>query len=686
MQTSTKYLGWLGACLIVFGLVAPAQAQRTVTLTLNMATVADTIRTDSFIEVRGQAGHGTQLLNDQVIDWGDASTLEPVNVGGDYWRIQFDIADTTSLTFKFYSQQMEDAGLNGWEADPNPSIDPGTGDVDMGVHYFESQSEWMGVSGDRGDYDWRPFPAKQDSVGVWYRVYMKNPEGALDGYDRSNSNHFAAVTGDPILGDGAPYSWGDAGAQVALTRESSNNGIAGFDTFSGVVYYPTSAAGTVQNYKFVLMDESGIKGWEEGELQGNRSFTVPAADTTLQWVYYGNSIPTTVQPVAQNVIFAVNLDAYEEMGIFRVAAGDTLEVRGSFNGWGCSDPTLCLMDRVPGTNEYEGFYGFNQLPLSEVAFKYFLNFNDDTFQTEYGFLPPPGWEEGHATGVNRTFAYSGSGFDQDLGLHFFNDITSSNVIAAGEEITINYQVDMSPAVGNAARPFDPAGGDSVWIAIEDPMWKLTQQISNPALSSVFDDPNNERPRIKGVMHDADGDMVYDGFIVVKGPTYSALTYKFVYGQNNDEFAEPGTGLGSNPGRNRTEFIDKVNGSWPDVYTTTAGVFSLEGALPFEVNPSFSGVDVEQIGTELPSSISLEQNYPNPFNPLTTFEYSLSASQRVQLNVYDILGRRIATLVDGVQAASTYRVNFDASNLTSGTYFYRLETEGQTISKKMILLK
>jgi len=684
MQTSTKFLGWLGTCLIVFGLVVPAQAQRTVTLTLNMATVSDTISTDDFIEVRGQAGHGTQLLNDQIIDWSDASTLEPVNIGGDYWQIQFDIADTTSLTFKFYSQQMEDNGLNGWEADPNPSIAPGTGDVDMGVHYFEAQSEWKGVNGNRGDYDWRPFPAKEDSVGVWFRVYMNGPEGKNDNYDRTNSNHHAAVTGDPVLGNGAPFDWGNA--QVGLTRESSDVAVAGFDTYSGVVYYPTSAAGTVQNYKYVLRDENGIMGWEEGELEGNRQFTVPAADTTIQWVHYGNTPPSSVQTVAQNVIFAVNLDAYEDMGLFRVASGDTLEVRGSFNGWGCSDPTLCLMDRVPGTNEYEGFYGFDLRPLAEVAFKYFLNFNDETFFAEYGFNPPPGWEEGHATGVNRTFGYSGTGFDQDLGLHFFNDITAGNVIPAGEEITINYQVDMSPAVGNAARPFDPAGGDSVFISVEDPMWKLSQQISNPELSSVYGDAEAERPRIKGVMHDADGDLIYDGFIVIKGPTYSALTYKFVYGQDADEFAEPGTGLGNNPGRNRTEFIDKVNGSWPDVYTTTAGVFSLEGALPFEVNPSFSGVDVEQLDSVLPTTISLEQNYPNPFNPLTTFEYNLSASQRVQLNVYDVLGRRIATLVDGVQAASTYRVNFDASNLTSGTYFYRLETANTVLTRKMILLK
>lgn len=684
MNTSTKTVSWLSAVLVVLAFAMPAQAQRTVTLTLNMATVADTIKADSFIEVRGQADHGTNLLNDQIIDWSDASTLEPTNIGGDYWRVQFQIADTTGLTFKFYSQQAEDAGLNGWEADPNPRIEPGTGDVDLGVHYFEAQSEWKGASGDRGEYDWRPFESKQDSVGVWFRVYMRGPEGQNDGYDRTNADHHAAVTGGSIF-EGSPMDWGNS--QVGLTRETSNDGVAGFDLFSGVMYYPTSAIGSTQEYKYVLRDAAGIVGWEEGELVGNRSFTVPAADTTIQWVHYGNTAPTTIVPVAQNVIFAVNLDAYEEIGVFRVASGDTLEVRGSFNDWGCSNPTLCVMDRVPGTNEYEGFYGFNLRPETEVAYKYFLNFNDETFQQTYGFAPPAGWEEGHATGVNRTFKYSGTGFDQDLGVQFFNDITSANVIPAGESITINYQVDMSAALTHDARPFAPAAGDSVFIVVEDPMWKLTQEISNPALSSVYNDPRAERPFMRGVMTDADGDNIYNGFIVVNGPTYSALTYRFAYGQGADTFTEPGSGLGNNPGRNRTEYIDKVGGSWPNVYTTTNGVFQVAGGpLPFETNPAFSGVDVEEVGSELPSRVTLEQNYPNPFNPLTTFEYSIDAAQHVKLAVYDVLGRQISTLVDGVQSPSTYRVNFDANFLPSGTYFYRLETEGAILTRQMVLIK
>ncbi len=690
MFRSTTSWGWLGAALLVLLAAMPVQAQRQVTLTLNMATSGDTTRTDSFIEVRGAADGVEGVFNDQgdVIAWNDTSTLEPVNVGGDYWQIQFELPDTTDLTFKFYSQQSQDILGEGWEADPNPNIPDGTSDTTLTVHFYESQREYRGVSGDRGPYDWRPYESKVDSIAVWYRVYMNTPEGQLDGYDRTNPNHHAAVTGDGSVFAGSPFDWGSSndGKGVALMRESTNDQAPGYDLFSGVVYYPLSAAGTTQLYKFVLEDESGIVGWEEGDLVGNREFVVPSQDTTLQWVYFGNQAPDPNEPVTQNVIFAVDLASLEDIGIFRTARGDTLEVRGGFNGWGCSDPTLCLMDRVPGETLFEGFFGLTLRPGTEVAYKYFLNFNNPEFITEFGFEPPPGWEEGHRTGVDRLFTFEGNpNNDQDLGLSFFNDITDLNVIPEGTSITVNYSVDMAAAVANAARPFDASAGDSVFIVVQDPLWALTQRISNPSIP--FRDPTEERPVMVDVLSDGDSDGVYTGSVTIEGPTYSNLTYTYSYGQGADLFGEPGTGLGAVPGRNRTNYIKpNPDGSWPASYDIGAQSFMVQaGPLPFEDNPAFS-VGVEPVDGELPASITLKQNFPNPFNPTTTFEYAITASQKVELHVYDVIGRRVATLVNGVQPANTYRVNFDASDLASGTYFYRLETADKVITRSMVLLK
>ena len=90
--------------------------------------------------------------------------------------------------------------------------------------------------------------------------------------------------------------------------------------------------------------------------------------------------------------------------------------------------------------------------------------------------------------------------------------------------------------------------------------------------------------------------------------------------------------------------------------------------------------------EMPSGIHLHQNYPNPFNPTTTVSFNIPEAAHVNLTVYNVLGQRVATLVDGTRAGGTHSVTFDASRLNSGMYIYRLNVNGAIQSRTMLLVK
>ena len=103
------------------------------------------------------------------------------------------------------------------------------------------------------------------------------------------------------------------------------------------------------------------------------------------------------------------------------------------------------------------------------------------------------------------------------------------------------------------------------------------------------------------------------------------------------------------------------------------------------NQSFSGINDNQ-GSGKPESFSLGQNYPNPFNPNTVISYSLPSGSEVKLIVYNTMGKTVKVLVNGYKNAGNYSVNFNAAELPSGSYFYKLEAGQYTQVKKLMLVK
>jgi hypothetical protein len=107
------------------------------------------------------------------------------------------------------------------------------------------------------------------------------------------------------------------------------------------------------------------------------------------------------------------------------------------------------------------------------------------------------------------------------------------------------------------------------------------------------------------------------------------------------------------------------------------------------NSVITGIEVKN--SEIPVNFALKQNYPNPFNPSTKIEFSIAKSDNVKITVFDVLGKSVNVLVDEKLNAGSYTVDWNGENqfgskVTSGIYFYRMDTESKSFSKKMLLLK
>jgi hypothetical protein len=105
---------------------------------------------------------------------------------------------------------------------------------------------------------------------------------------------------------------------------------------------------------------------------------------------------------------------------------------------------------------------------------------------------------------------------------------------------------------------------------------------------------------------------------------------------------------------------------------------------FDGSSKYSNEVIVEVG--IPAEFELSQNYPNPFNPSTKICFSIHSSDFVTLKVYDVIGKEVATLVDEVKSAGNYNVEFDASSLPSGIYFYKIQAGSFIDTKKMVILK
>lgn len=652
-----------------------------VTMTLNTSTCWDTLSSKGKVILCGASTLGTT----PAVTWDTTTGVKLTNIGGDYWTVTFKAKPGDNIQYKFvtYLSDFKHPTFHwsGWDgpfstASKNREITIGTKDTTLPMQYFNPYETNMSQF-------WRPFQDKQDTVAVYFRVNM----GGMSSFDPSSQT--PQVWGSAPLG--ASPNWVQI---IPLTRETGSVNQGSF--WSGVAYVAKSnaSAGSLQSYKFVINGST----WES---TSDRSFTFSAnvaatGDTTISWVYFNNQ-PPTGPPLTSNVNFRLKLDALEKAGLFNRGLGDKVAVTGA-KGWPPSsftfdtEPTMLKMTYVPSIQEWVLSEPFTMTAGTQIIYKYFIAWDSsrvDSTSKNYikGLALSDGWEEPGVTGGgNRTYNFQAAsdqtvpgdfGADQE----FFNSLHPNSVITT--PIKLTFHVDMTPAASATTNPtntlFRP-GIDTVYIQFDGCLIPITQG------KSMWGTDN----RIMLTSPNSDGK--YTGSINLTPPTFFQVCYRLVYTSTTGEVEDGG---GTNFGRRYYQYIvpTSVNSgsiTWPSSFDL-AEVKWVQNNLTVENPPDLGSVNAVDTEPGIPDRYELLQNYPNPFNPTTTITYSIPKTVNVKIEVFNVLGEKVATLINSEQTPGTHSIQWSARNdhsinVTSGVYFVRIQAGSFIQAKKMVLEK
>jgi len=158
---------------------------------------------------------------------------------------------------------------------------------------------------------------------------------------------------------------------------------------------------------------------------------------------------------------------------------------------------------------------------------------------------------------------------------------------------------------------------------------------------------------------------------------------------NDMVVIAAAALGETAVINENAVLANVEFRWKSSHATHTNVelvsLKISDGTGATVSGTGSFLAIDAVGI-LPTAYALFQNYPNPFNPITNINFDLKENGFVRLNVYNVLGQQVATLIDGTMDAGHHSISFDASKLASGLYIYKIEVNGFTALHKMMLMR
>jgi|GEM_PF-2070507 len=509
---------------------------------------------------------------------------------------------------------------------------------------------------------------------------------------------FDPATGSVFLRGSAFGEWAEASA-VQLS-----------DTDGDRIYTTTQAVapGVAINYKFLAPN---VTGWEDG---GDRTFT-PTSDAS-QTV---EAVVPNVPNYGTNGCGAVNRN-YEvefQIDVSTLSATvfnptqDTLFVAGGMTGWGDSKDRLT--PSFDNADIYTTVINIDNFPSpGEQFYKFIVRKANAPGVIGRG---PISWESPRNTNPdnNRRITYTGTEPDTDAdgrlekteGPFYWSDVPPTEVLSAATTVTL--EVDLGPAIYYAAAHSNMVPGATTafsrTIFLNGPVMQAADGMTDWAAWTP--EGLGAMPTRQFLDDGANGDAAANDGIYSKTVTFprgSAIVQKGKFGADAgdnesgfaaDRYIDLSKATG---GRLRMVFGAVVlqSGKVTDLRGPGAAPFGYDpyicipaDSLSATVSPTGACARPsasEPVDAPATSRFTVETVYPNPTTGATRLRYALPSAMAVKVEVFDLLGRRIETVVDETQAAGTYNAVFDARGLTTGVYVYRVSAGGQVQNRTFVV--
>ncbi len=654
------------AVLLLAGL---AFGQVNVTYRINASTVTGIGITDSTHKVQicgAEVGPpGEDLWENNFLTWDDSSPLA-TNVGGDYWVLTIEYPDSMigwRMAYKIRYKANE-ADEFTWEDNDNREWVLPDSDTTLALAYINNA--------------YTPPYQVTDSLDVFFRVNMS----AVTDFDPEEDGVY--IVGAFPGPDGTDNMW--VPDKYALTRE----GESGFWNFDlkllndGTTYEETM-------YRFTLGS------WDQSEQifghgmfpdNENRGITV-ASDTTVAWKWY-NDQPAFQKDHQDTMVVTWNADMAKAIAGQGFSFGDTLEVRYGYFGTASEVGTM-MMVRQGLSTVYAATDTIVATSGDPIDYQYYLIKKGNEYREIYYNF----YYEGNVTGEaeRRVYEPLADGVtiedivDSKADIHRMPIFRNLSIL--DKDVLVTFECDVRPAY------YQVLAGDSLHDIQSNLTVRNPEEVIDWGVAMNGPASGEWGAWGAGLMQTDDHRMYDDGTHgdATAGDSIFTMQVQFYKDSSNNIVGQEfkfGIGGGDNEGGYGNNHIENI-----DDASSTFTIYSQFGSI----DPAF--YDAWDFDTMMPTNVdgitsqpltfALEQNHPNPFNPETQIRYSIPKSVNVTISVYNLIGQKIATLVNTKKQAGTHEVIWNGRDkfgrqVSSGVYIYHIKAGEFNDTHKMLLMK